>query len=133
MDSQQQEAMERYGRGGSRVNASTVIFFPFIEDVPALVENEDCFNPDKADSARKSLPSGHTSLAFAGATYCALYCYYWLSKINSNVSLSLSQEKLFQLPGRSLGLTFLFCWFLPAIYVAISRTQVYLLIKLDLK
>ena len=49
MDSQQQEAMQRYGRGGSRVNASTVIFYPFIEDGPALVKNEDCFNPDKAD------------------------------------------------------------------------------------
>ena len=117
--------MDKYGRDGTEVNSTTSIFFPYIEDVPALLEDEMCFNPKKTGKARKSHPSGHTSLAFAGATFCALYSYYWLSKINiKRLNLSLSEENRFQLPGRSLGITFLFCWYLPAIYVGISRTQV---------
>ena len=66
----------------------------------------------------RSFPSGHTSFAFAGSTFCALYSFYWLGKIRSNTI------QFMKLPGYSLRISAFFLWLVPAIYVGISRTQV---------
>ena len=68
-DPMQMEAMAKWGENGSETKNDTKVFFLYIEDVPALVKDDDCFSPKEAKSARKSMPSGHTSIAFAGATY----------------------------------------------------------------
>ena len=45
---------------------------------------------------------------------------YWTRKIRSNVNLKASLP----IPGGSLGLVSFFIWYVPAIYVGISRSQV---------
>ena len=66
----------------------------------------------------RSFPSGHTSFAFAGSTFCALYSFFWLGKIRSNTI------HFMKVPGYSLRIAAFFIWLVPAIYVGISRTQV---------
>ena len=68
----------------------------------------------------RSFPSGHTSFSFAGATICALYSIYWLRRVRTSVRLN--QD--FPIPGQSLGIVVFFLFYVPAIWVAISRTQV---------
>lgn len=100
------------------------ISFPYIEDVKALIDYKDCINQDDVflrRGGRRSFPSGHTSFSFAGATLCALYSFYWLGKYSSDIAMM----RHVQVPGLSLRLGTFFIWFLPAIYVGISRTQDY--------
>jgi len=100
----------------------------YIETVPPLVSSSDgCLNSDHElidKGGRKSFPSGHTSTAFAASTFCALYSFYWLRRWGSSLQLSFG-EMIVPSPGASVGAAFLFCWFLPGIYVAVSRTQDY--------
>lgn len=104
----------------------------YIENVPPLVSSsKGCSNSGTDDfhklidkGGRKSFPSGHTSTAFAASTFCALYSFYWLRRWGSSLQLSFG-EKIVPSPGASVGAAFLFCWFLPGIYVAVSRTQDY--------
>lgn len=56
--------------------------------------------------------------------FSALYSFYWLRRWGSSLQLSFG-EMIVPSPGASVGAAFLFCWFLPAIYVAVSRTQDY--------
>jgi len=104
---------------------------PYIETVPPLVSSSDgCSNSGDGfhelidKGGRKSFPSGHTSTAFSASTFCALYSFYWLRRWGSSLQLSFG-EKIVPSPGASVGAAFLFCWFLPGIYVAVSRTQDY--------
>lgn len=111
------EAVENFGN-------SRPISFPYIEDVKALIDFKDCINQDDVflrRGGRRSFPSGHTSFSFAGATLCALYSFYWLGKYSSDIAMM----RHVQVPGLSLRLGTFFVWFLPAIYVGISRTQDY--------
>ena len=111
--------------------------FPYIEDIKPLLDVSDCINSHdekllRTDGRRytlfqkiethsfRSFPSGHTSFSFAGATICALYSIYWLRRIRTSVRLS--QD--FPIPGQSLGIFIFFMFYVPAIWVAISRTQV---------
>jgi len=71
----------------------------------------------------RSFPSGHTSAAFSGSTFMALYCFYWFGKIDSAMNLGTRNRHL-HFPGTSLRIGILFLWFVPAFYVGISRTQV---------
>ena len=54
----------------------------------------------------------------------ALYSFYWLRRWGSSLQLSFGKEVV-PFPGASVGSSFLFCFFLPGIYVAVSRTQDY--------
>jgi len=113
---EQQEALD--------LTRNDSIPFPYIEDVKPLIDTKDCINQDEKllrSGGRRSFPSGHTSFSFAGATLCALYSIYWLRKIKSAVHM----KKHLPIPGASLGLVMFFIWYVPAIYVAISRTQDY--------
>jgi membrane-associated phospholipid phosphatase len=117
------EAIRRFGVNGTEVGD---VPFPYIEDVKSLVDIPDCINSAGGKSlllrgGRRSFPSGHTSFAFAGSTWCALYCFYWLSKLKSTMNLGMGGVKF---PGASVSLGIFFLWFTPAIYVGISRTQV---------
>ena len=56
--------------------------------------------------------------------FCALYCYYWLGKIET--AMNMGKKGKIRFPGTSLKLAALFLWFVPALYVGISRTQVFL-------
>ena len=102
---------------------------PYIEDVPGFInESVACFDPNEAAKGRKSFPSGHTSFAFAGATLCAMLSYYYSRKMNGAARLfPQSNHYEFRIPGASLSIAFLCICYIPAIYVAISRTQVILL------
>lgn len=116
----QLRALAEYGTSTGQSNVP----FPYIEDVKAVVDYKDCINQDDdflRRGGRRSFPSGHTSFSFAGATLCALYSFYWLGKFTTDIKMM----SHVQLPGLSLRLTALFIWFLPAIYVGISRTQDY--------
>lgn len=120
----QMEAIRRFGVNGTEVGD---VPFPYIEDVKSLVDIPDCINSAGGKSlllrgGRRSFPSGHTSFAFAGSTWCALYCFYWLSKLKSTMNLGMGSVKF---PGASVSLGIFFLWFTPAIYVGISRTQDY--------
>lgn len=117
------EALNRFGVNGTETGE---IPFPYIEDVKSMVNVEDCINSDGGvkllmTGGRRSFPSGHTSFAFAGATFCALYSYYWLGKMRSKMNLG----RTIPFPGTSVKLGMIFLWFIPAIYVAITRTQDY--------
>ena len=72
------------------------------------------------------LPFGEllNNLIFFKRSFSALYSFYWLRRWGSSLQLSFG-EKIVPSPGASVGAAFLFCWFLPGIYVAISRTQDY--------
>jgi len=106
------------------VNGTGYLERPFIEDVPAIFnESETCFDSDEAKSGRKSFPSGHTSFAFAGATFTALLAFYYSNTLSGGVRIQ-SRPTQFKVPGASLSLTLLMICYIPALYVAISRTQV---------
>jgi len=107
------------------VNGTGYLAEPFIEDIPAIFdESERCFDPDEAKSGRKSFPSGHTSFAFAGATFTALLAFYYSNTLSGGVRIQ-SRPTQFKVPGASLSLTLLMICYIPALYVAISRTQDY--------
>ena len=119
----QLEALRRFGENGTDRSPGDVAF-PFIEDVKAIIDKEDCINQkDKLlrRGGRRSFPSGHTSFAFAGATFCALYSYYWLGKLKTTMNLGRPGVNF---PGASVKLGMFCLWYVPAIYVGISRTQV---------
>ena len=78
-----------------------------------------CYPDGKVDSARKSFPSGHTSMAFAGSTFIALLCYHWLTKWRFS-----SGFERFNIPGPSIAIAMFFLSYVPAFFTAISRTQV---------
>lgn len=87
-----------------------------------------CYPDGKVDSARKSFPSGHTSMAFAGSTFIALLCYHWLTKWRFS-----SGFDNFNIPGPSIAIAVFFLSYVPAFFTAISRTQVSkLLANLDI-
>lgn len=118
----QKEAIRRFGANGTEKGN---VAFPYIEDVGNMVEYQDCINSDDhflRKGGRRSFPSGHTSFSFAGATLCALYSYYWLGKVSSK---SINAFGPIKIPGYSMRIAALFIWLVPAIYVAISRTQDY--------
>jgi len=120
----QMEAIRRFGENGTDWKVGDVPF-PFIEDVGALIRPENCINNQKKllmKGGRRSFPSGHTSFSFAGATFCALYSYVWLGKISSQMNLGRTDINF---PGVSFKLGMFGLWYIPAIYVAISRTQDY--------
>lgn len=79
-----------------------------------------CYPDGKVDSARKSFPSGHTSMAFAGSTFIALLCYHWLTKWRFS-----SGFENFNIPGPSIAIAVFFLSYVPAFFTAISRTQDY--------
>ena len=54
----------------------------------------------------------------------ALYSFYWLRRWSSSLKLSYGEEHI-PFPGSSVGSAFLFCFFLPGIFVGVSRTQDY--------
>ena len=95
------------------------VFFPYIEDVPSYLTTDMCYPDGKVDSARKSFPSGHTSMAFAGSTFIALLCYHWLTKWRFS-----SGFERFDIPGPSIAIAMFFLSYVPAFFTAISRTQV---------
>ena len=91
--------------------------------MPGIFNESDlCYDADEARSGRKSFPSGHTSFAFAGATFSALLCFYFSRRISGGVRLH--DTKGLKVPGSSLSLALLLMCYVPAFYVAISRTQV---------
>ena len=98
------------------------VFFPYIEDIPAYLTTDMCYPDGKVDSARKSFPSGHTSMAFAGSTFIALLCYHWLVKWQGPSGFH--QIKNFDIPGPSIAIAMFFVSYVPAFFTAISRTQV---------
>jgi len=115
----QKEAIRRFGEQGTEKGS---VAFPYIEDVGNFIDYQNCINSDDhflRRGGRRSFPSGHTSFAFAGSTFCALYSFYWLGKIRSNTI------QFMKLPGYSLRISAFFLWLVPAIYVGISRTQDY--------
>ena len=104
------------------------VFFPYIEDVPSYLTTDMCYPDGKVDSARKSFPSGHTSMAFAGSTFIALLCYHWLTKWRFS-----SGFERFDIPGPSIAVAMFFLSYVPAFFTAISRTQVsQLLVNLNI-
>jgi len=106
------------------VNGTGYLSDPFVEDVAAIFnESERCFDADEARSGRKSFPSGHTSFAFAGATFSALLSFYFSRRVSGGVRLH--DTKKLKIPGSSLSLALLLLCYVPAFYVAISRTQDY--------
>lgn len=120
----QLEALRRFGENGTDRLPGDVAF-PFIEDVKSMIDRADCINQkDKLlrRGGRRSFPSGHTSFAFAGATFCALYSYYWLGKLKTRMNLGRPGVNF---PGASVKLGMFCLWYVPAIYVGISRTQDY--------
>ena len=122
------EALRRFGENGAEKGD---VAFPYIEDVMSLIDIPDCINSAGGiklllKGGRRSFPSGHTSFAFSGATFCALYCYYWLGKLRTRINLGRS----INFPGASIKVGMFFLCYVPAIYVAITRTQVQFLLKL---
>lgn len=104
------------------------VTFPYIEDLPSFIPYEKCVNADFkliVDKGRRSFPSGHTSAAFGGAMFCALYTFYWFGKIDSVMNLGVKNKRRIRFPGTSIRIGLLFLWFVPAFYVGISRTQDY--------
>lgn len=116
----QRQALRDFGRRNGSESYQNEVFFPYIEDVPSYLTTAMCYPDGKVDSARKSFPSGHTSMAFAGSTFIALLCYHWLIKWQ----FSFGFEK-FRIPGPSIAIAMFFLSYVPAFFTAISRTQDY--------
>ena len=127
---EQKEALEKYHNASAfpqpAYDNAKGINFPYIEDVGPVLNWEDCVNDSKklmVKEGRRSFPSGHTSFVFAGAMFCALYSGYWIGTWQSSLKLGMGKETR-NFPGVSAKLATVFVFFLPAIYVGASRTQV---------